>query len=519
MPSRVKTHRLASRHARLPVVGLLGIAAFGAHAQSEGAAAGASKRALSVETGLSISQTLTDNVHLSSTDKQSELITQVSPTLSVRSNAGRVQGFFNYALTGILYARGSGSNALQQTLSAAGKAEAIENFAFVDATASISRQNISALGTQSPDPSLRSDNQTQVSSFSLSPYVRGRLAGVANYEARLNYASTRSGGSSVGNSSTSGGSVRLGSDNSLSLLNWSVSMSRQLVNFTAGRDSESDQATATLTFSVTPELRFSARGGREINNYVSVERQGTNTYGAGVQWMPSKRTTLTADEDQRFFGRSHSIRFEHRTPRTVWAFVDARDVTSGAAAAASGPLLTEFDLLFLQLTSQYPDPIERARQTLIQLQLLGKNPFAIAPGGFLTAAVSAQRRQELSFGYLGLRTTVLLSAFQTQTSRLDPLSTAVDSLSGGASVRQRGVSLGGGYRLTPRSALNLNTTRTRTTDSTTGARSDLVSITAGWTSQVGARANVSLSARRTVSEGATSSYNESALLGTLTLRF
>jgi len=47
--------------------------------------------------------TWTDNYNLSSTQKQSDLVLQVSPGLRYNSSAGRVQGFLDYALTGVAH--------------------------------------------------------------------------------------------------------------------------------------------------------------------------------------------------------------------------------------------------------------------------------------------------------------------------------------------------------------------------------------------------------------------------------
>jgi hypothetical protein len=56
-------------------------------------------------------------------------------------------------------------------------------------------------------------------------------------------------------------------------------------------------------------------------------------------------------------------------------------------------------------------------------------------------------------------------------------------------------------------------------DTVTFARSDLKSITLGLTSQLGAHTTGVLSTRYSVLNGATDSYRETALTGSLSLRF
>ena len=174
-----------------PLCGILGLAALGAGAQDSGV-----RPTLTFTPELSIQETLTTNSHLTSNGK-TDLITEIGPELRVSSSAGRVKGFLDYAVKGVAYARESSANNVQQLLNAAGTAEAIENWAYIDASASISQQNISALGTQSPDSSLINSNRTEVTSVNVSPYLRGHIGNLASYDARLTWQSTHSDASSA----------------------------------------------------------------------------------------------------------------------------------------------------------------------------------------------------------------------------------------------------------------------------------------------------------------------------------
>ncbi|MBC7481998.1 MAG: TIGR03016 family PEP-CTERM system-associated outer membrane protein [Rhizobacter sp.] len=537
------TRHIAERQAAIPIVGLLSFAALSAHAQIDAGASGAisptaptldasasrdvgglrgPSTGFSVSSGVSLSGTYTDNSNLSATDKRSDFITQVSPSISIRSNAGRVRGSLDYSLTAIQYARGTESSRLLNNLAAALQAEAIENFAFVDFNAGISRQNISPLGQQSPDQNRETSNQTEVRSVSISPYVRGSLSGAVNYEARVTYATSHSGTDSLGNSINGGASLHLGSDGR-SKLDWAIDGYSQSSDYSKGRRTETQAGIGSLLYSINGDVRLSVHGGREYNNVLTADKEGSNTYGGGLRWTPSQRTALSAQFDKRYFGNAHSIFFEHRTPQTVWNYVNSRNVSSDAMGASRQQPLNEFQLLDLQLTSKYPDPVERSRQALLLLLLQGKNPLAPAPGGFITSAVSLQRNQVLSFGYIGSRTTVLVSAQQSDSHRLDDQSNASDALSNGNSIKQRSFSVGASHRLTPSTSASLNVSKSSTSDTLAGGKVDLLSFTASYYDQIASRTSVSLSARRNISSGDSSAlgsgYTESALIATLTFQF
>src|SRR5881628_2392215 len=89
--------------------GMLAVAVTGAHAQTAAEAQGPPGRTLSIVPRLSITETLTDNSRLVTADRQSDLITQIAPGLRITSSGGRVKGFLDYSLNGLIYARNSKS--------------------------------------------------------------------------------------------------------------------------------------------------------------------------------------------------------------------------------------------------------------------------------------------------------------------------------------------------------------------------------------------------------------------------
>ena len=60
------------------------------------------KPTISIVPRFSMSEKYTDNVSLLSTGKQSELITQISPGISIVSQAGRIKGTFDYSLNNLI---------------------------------------------------------------------------------------------------------------------------------------------------------------------------------------------------------------------------------------------------------------------------------------------------------------------------------------------------------------------------------------------------------------------------------
>jgi uncharacterized protein (PEP-CTERM system associated) len=514
-PERRNSRPVAMDRCGLGVVGLLSLAAVEAQAAPD--AGGDTARPFAVSTSFTVNETLTNNANLTATDHRSDLISQVSPGVQLRSAAGWAQGFLNYSLIGVNYARSTAPDSIQQSLETAVRTQMLDHHLFVDANASISRQNISALGTQTPDSALHTSNQTQVESLTATPYLAGTFAGNVAYRLGGDYSITHSASNQIGNSTNSGGSAHLGTAQTTARIGWGLDASDERSDYSLGRATTTRAAVGSLVFSPDGEVQLTLRGGREGTDVQSLDMKYDTTYGGTLRWAPSDRTTLVLQDDKRYFGDAYTVSFQHRSARTVWAFSDSRQVINNESAASQGQLMTAFDLIYMQLASRYPDPIARANQTLIELQALGLNPLVVVPSGFLTNAVSVQRNLAFSVGYLGLRTSLLLSAQQTDTSRLDLLSTAVDSLSDGSSIRVRSVALTASHQLTPLTTANLSISDSRTLDRDSGVQVELRTLTLNWITQLGLRSHLSLGARRSVSIGA-SAFSESALLATFSLQ-
>ncbi len=443
---------------------IVALAAADVHAQAD-APSDATGRGFSVVPGFTVSETLTDNSRLTTTDRQSDLVSQVTPSIHINSTGGRVRGFLDYSLNGLLYARSSEANELQNSLNSVVNVEAIESWAFIDASAFISQQSISAFGTQSADSTLINGNRTEVRTFTVSPYVKGRLAGSADYEARLTQSWTRNSTTEEANYNSSLAALHVESDRGLHVVNWSADASFQVYDYTVGRRTEDDRVRGTLYFTVNPQLRLSLIGGLESSNISSVQKETHSTPGAGIEWSPTERTKLSGQYEKRFFGSSHSLSFEHRTPRTVWSYSDTQDIETGFGQPAAGQLGTAYDLFFTQFASVQPDPILRANLVDQFLRANGIAPTAQVFSGSLATAPTRQRRQDLSFAFVGIRDTATVAGSQTRGVRIDPLSTAVDDFANNNLVRQRGLSLSLAHRMTPVAALNLIASVDRTSGS------------------------------------------------------
>ena len=482
---------------------MLAVASTAANAQDQ-----TGSRGVVITPGLSISETITNNRNLSSTDRQSDAITQISPSIRISSQTARLQGTLDYALNAHAYARDSSRNTVQNALSASLAAELIERHASVNALASISRQSISAFGVQSSTNSAFNPNRAEVRTYSVSPVLRGNVGGAIDLEARASYG--RSTGDSDRAPDSTFTSASVSATGQVGRVGWGLNAGKSAADYHAGRRTTQDNAGGSLNWSPLPDFRLSARAGRESNDVLSVQSRTTSSYGAGVEWQPSERTQLSARADRRYFGNGHNLSFSTRMRGSVWRFADSRDVNSNDGGASGTNAVTAYNNLFAQLASLVPDPLQRDQ--LVRSLLASQ-------GGFLTNAVTLQRRQDASFALQGLRTSFTASLFRSDTRRLDNLSTALDDLALVDRIRQHGYGVNASYRLPQGSTVNLGYNRTSTADSGAQRGNDQRNFSLSMSTQIALRTSLSLSLRHVVFESVVQPYNESGATATLSFQF
>jgi uncharacterized protein (PEP-CTERM system associated) len=477
---------------------------------------------------IAVNETATDNVTLSNTQKKGDLITDISPGISIDGSGGRSKLHFDYQLHNLIYAQDSSRNQTQNSLNAFGTLEALENWFFIEASGLISQQSISAFGGSSPSTNVNpnvNNNTTEASTYRISPYFRGTLGSFADYLLRYNLATTSTTSNSAFDSDTQEFLGSLKGVTALADLGWSLDASSQTVKFGNGRSDEADRLRGVLTYRIDPQFRVSVIGGREANNYLTLNKETTNTRGAGFDWSPTERTQLSVSREHRFFGKSNLISFSHRTSGTAWRYSDTKDANAQPNQQSTVGLGTNYDLFFSIFSSAIPDPVARAAFVNALLSSNGISPNAPVPGGFLTSGVTLQRRRELSFALLGARNTVTFTASQTDSQNLSQgAGTGLlvgEDFANAQNIRQRIASISWSHKLTPLSSLigtvsRMNSTGTGTTSTTLETTQQMINVSL--TTQLGPKTNAGFGARRVVVDG-TTNYSENALTGFLSHQF
>lgn len=487
-----------------------------ATAQPEDAQAGSRQPSLVFEPRISVKHTITSNARFDAASV-SDQVTEVSPGFQLISNTARIKGFVDYSLHDTFYARQSRFHQIRHSLNANAVVEAIEQWAFIDVSGVVASQPISAFGAP-VDGSPANSNSSQTSSFRLSPYIRGRLGGMADYEARYSVQDTRTKTDIRSDVTTQDWLLRLGSQESGRVLGWSVDASDQVADYSLGRTIETTALRARVNFAVTPQVLLTGIGGAESTNQLSPTRESHSITGFGATWQPSERTRLSFERENRYFGGSHHAAIEHRTGRTVWRYTDVKAISNGlgAQSASLGSLFDLFDGFYTQIE---PDPIRRTQLVLAEIERLGLPANVPVFQDFLRSSSTLQRAQQLSLALLGQRSTVTLTVSRSDSRSLGGALQLGDDFDTNSHIRQRGWSLWLAHRLTPNSSVHANWGEQRSEGTLPGLETRVRSLVLGWNTLLARRTSAGIQIRRVLSDGLASPYSESAIVGTITHRF
>lgn len=472
---------------------------------------------------LSLQETFTTNGRLSAS-KHSDQITEISPGVNISGQSARLKGHLDFQLQGLVYAQDTDRQDVRRNLNSQFTFEAVDNWLFVDFNAVITRQSISAFGPQAYEHEGRNANSTEASSYQLSPYIRGKLGSWADYQLRYRRGTSHSQTQQIADPDTDDWSLLLQGGLGAQV-GWSLDGNRQTIKYGSQARRESNRLRGVLSYALDPQIRLMAIGGSEANNYLSFNKERKTTAGFGLDWRPTERTSLSASQESRFFGKGHELSFSHRMRMSAIRYTDSRDVTNLPNQLSTFSLGSIYDLLDYQLQSAFPDPLQRAQQVMAFLQAYGLNANTQVISGFLSNQISLERRQALSLIGYGVRNTLTLTVMQSERQPLGGVGGMAgirDDFSQAQDIRQRGVSLGWNHKLTALSSLNLDLSQQKSisrSTTVTGLDTRERRGHLGFTTRLGKDTSFSLLLRRVLYDNSTMPYSETGLVVGLGLRF
>lgn len=400
------------------------------------------------EPAVKVTAVATDNVGLSSTQEQSDVVVVTTPSLRVQGRGPR------YEVTGALAAdavqylgRTRGDRLFPQTTLDL-RSQPVERLFFLDAQASARTTTSDPFGDLGDGPTVL--NRSRVLRGSLSPRLERELSPTTRFSLRSDHAWSRGFGSQTAPSSNDAyveGQAGLYELKPLPM-GLRLSYDRQMTRYKSQPDNELEfrTARAALLYSPDPELTLGLTVGRDEGRYTTNTLRDT-LRGASLRWVPSERTRLEMQAERRFFGNGWDATLSHRSP---FVAINARVQRSVSTYASRlGVLSAGTDvagLLDAMLTTRVPDPNQRSQLVQDIIAQRGLPDSLSSAIDLYSGGAQVTQGGTLGLSWMGPRNVLTSQVYALRTRDLrgpdDVLLVSADS-------RQRGASVGLSHRLTP----------------------------------------------------------------------
>jgi uncharacterized protein (PEP-CTERM system associated) len=521
-PKKVRKDRKSSPRA---VVAVSALIATGAISMPHGVRAENWRVTPSLTTRMIVS----DNINFSATRPQSDSLIEVNPGVSVRRVSPRINVSAAYTPRYFHYVDETFSSRLSHAFNVNGRLEVIDDFFFLDVRATASQQSNSVFNAVPTDNASVSNQLNNTRTYSVTPSFRGkvRLGDIATWSSNFTTVRTEStGGLSAFSSETFSGAL----EGTPAKLGWRVDVSSTSTDSgRSGGDTKRDRITGALIFrpDVTVQLttRYGLERGNLSNGQATVSNQSNQpTYGLGVVWTPTPRTSLRADIDKRPYANTSSLSASHRLARMSFSATHSRTLTNRAEQLLQPTGVVDLfnSLSVLEPFASETDLVQREQLMTDFLNSRGLNRFIVGLNPILTDREFLQTRSQFSVTRTGARNTLTVSVFVTE-SDSGVGSGGIfpgDDFALSGVIKQHGWNAGFSHRLGSSSSLSLNYTSTQsngTSASGLGSNRDVLNATLS--TPLGARTSGSIGLRMTRATVTAGDVDENAVIATLNTRF
>jgi len=489
-----------------------------------------------VSPGVDLRETYSDNLGLQRDDlAQGGFVSELSPRLTVSTNGPRLKLTGNAQWRTFAYSEKDAPNLQdsERRYNVDAQSMLLDQVLYLDASANRSRQAISAFGPLTSNAYSRANN-TEISTWRVSPYLRHRFGANATATARFTRDSVEGGGYGYGDSKASTSSLDMVSGSAFTTLGWNLAYTRQDLTSSptgdnmVGSESSYQTGTAGVRWNLIPRFGLTATVGYDDYDYPSLgQRTGGRSWTGGFVWTPSPRTSLQASFGHRYFGKTGSLAFNHRMRRSVWTVDYSDAVTTTRSQFVLPAAIDTAAMLDSMFAAAFPDPAERQQAVQNYIASAGLPSSLATSVNYLTNRYIRIKRLQGAVALRGARSDLVVTLFSDQRNALSMQESDSTLLLGQSSAlndntRQRGVNANYNYRLSSRTQALAFVSATRVQSLLTDTVNNNREARVGLTHRFDARTRASIDLRHSrgrydlVGNG---SYHENAVAATLSVQY
>jgi len=261
-----------------------------------------------------------DNIRLAPTgEEESQYVAQITPFISVHGEGDRARLDLEYQLQYLNYQSGDIDNEIYHRLYADANAEFIEQFFFLDLSAANFQSAITDAASIPQDNISITNNRTNVTTTTISPYINARILSKAELLIRYALENTKYDEFETIQPDTENKNylAELSTSDPGAPLDWRLSYSKNELNTNLVESNYYEESSFTLFYNLSLQFVPYTTIGNETNKIVNTSfSEGGMFWNVGLIWRPTPRTTITGEHGERFYGSSNAFSWTTKGKRT-----------------------------------------------------------------------------------------------------------------------------------------------------------------------------------------------------------
>ncbi|MDH3979097.1 MAG: TIGR03016 family PEP-CTERM system-associated outer membrane protein [Gammaproteobacteria bacterium] len=304
---------------------------------------------------ITVGANFSDNVSQDDGNKESDLVTEIRPAISVHGEGGRLKADIDYAMQNAIFVNNSDANGVFHQLDANATVELAKNLLFVDASSGMGQSIIDASDSVSTGNLGNTGNRTNFYTYSLSPYIQPHFGGYADGLFRYTHSEVAL-DRGASDSSIESLDAGLTSGRNFGPFSWSANYNYSDQQRSTASNAKFENSNAQARYRISRRFSLVGSAGyssnefessRDVVNgsywsagvflqpsrYYSLEaQQGNNLKTATVSLYPTRRTSMLATYSDQSVGLNPgevwSGSLSHYTRRTTWSASYREDTTT-----------------------------------------------------------------------------------------------------------------------------------------------------------------------------------------------
>jgi uncharacterized protein (PEP-CTERM system associated) len=459
-------------------------------------------------------------------------VSEVAPAVSVSGKSRRLQFNGSAEARRYFYPGSDAKNVRNGDLryGAGTKAELLDDYLFLDASTSSSRQMVSPFGPLSLS-TYTSDNNTNIRTWSISPYFSHRFGTTATVTVRLARDAVTSGQrNAFGDTLSTTRSLNVASGSHFTDFGWRLTHTHQeMTSSIGGGEYVSENSLLSLRERINRSFALTSTLGYDNYEYpVFNQRTRGPGWSGGFIWTPSSRTKVDLSFGRRYFGKTGALQASHRTRRTVstLSYSDGVSTTrSQFLLPASPDTAAMLDTLFL---NTYPDAAQRQVAVQDYIAATGLPPSLATNINYLSNRFIRNKRLQGTVLLRGAHSDLTFNVFKDERRALSlaQFDTPLLNSQPGAlynNTKQTGISTSGDYRLSSHTRAHASLYLVRVQSLETDLTNNVQQFTVGMTHFLDSRTIAGLDLRHSAGRvdvlNNNNKYHENAVVATLSIRY